>query len=217
MENGATDEERAEALQQWWQRWGRLIIVGVVIVVLAIVGVQLWLDHQASQAEGAAALYSRLQLQDGSGSTETADELGQRLMDEFSGTPYAALAALYRARVAADEGDFERAADLAEWAGERAEPSAVRPAAELRRARLLLELDRAGEAAELAAGVAEANPAHAATARAIEGDARADEGELKPALEAYRAAREGAEADAQKQLLDMKIDDLTSRLAAEES
>ncbi|MFW5909709.1 MAG: hypothetical protein ACOCUM_02930, partial [Thiohalospira sp.] len=60
-------------------------------------------------------------------------------------------------------------------------------------------------------------PAHAATARAIEGDARADEGELKPALEAYRAAREGAEADAQKQLLDMKIDDLTSRLAAEES
>lgn len=215
MENGATDEERAEALQQWWQRWGRLVIIGIVLVVLTIVGTRLWFDHQASQAEAAAALYSRLQLQHGSGSTEAADELGQRLMEEFAGTPYASLAALYRARMAADQGDHERAAGLAEWAGERAEPAAVRPAAELRRARLLLELDRAGEAAELAAGVAEAHPAYAGTARAIEGDARAANGELEAALSAYRSARQAR--DGQGRLLDMKIDDLTSRLAAEES
>jgi predicted negative regulator of RcsB-dependent stress response len=177
MENGATDEERAEALQQWWQRWGRLVIVGIVLVVLTIVGTRLWFDHQASQAEAAAALY--------------------------------------RARMAADQGDHERAAGLAEWAGERAEPAAVRPAAELRRARLLLELDQAGEAAELAAGVAEAHPAYAGTARAIEGDARAANGELEAALSAYRSARQAR--DGQGRLLDMKIDDLTSRLAAEES
>jgi len=215
MENGATDEERAEALQQWWQRWGRIVIIGVVLVVLTIVGTRLWMDHQASQAEAAAALYSRLQLQHGSGSVEAADELGQRLMEEFSGTPYASLGALYRARMAADQGDHERAAGLAEWAAQRAEPAAVRPAAELRRARLLLELGRPGEAAELAAGVAEAQPAYVGTARAIEGEARADNGELEAALSAYRAARQAR--DGQARLLDMKIDDLTSRLAAEES
>ncbi|MGM0412678.1 MAG: YfgM family protein [Pseudomonadota bacterium] len=217
MENGATDEERAEALQQWWQRWGRLIIVGVVLVVLTIVGTRLWFDHQASQAEAAAALYSRLQLQHGSGSTENADELGQRLMEEFSGTPYAALGALYRARMAAEDGDAERAAGLAEWAAERAEPAALRPVARLRQARLLLELDEAGEAAELAAGVAEEHPAYVGTARAIEGEALALADDSEAALEAYRAALEVAEADAQRQLLQMKIDDLTSRLAAEES
>ena len=217
MEHGASEEERAEALRQWWQRWGRLVIVGIILVLLTIVGTRLWFDHQASQAEAAAALYSRLQLQHGSGSNENADELGQRLMEEFSGTPYAALGALYRARMAAEGGDPERAAGLAEWAGKHAEPAALRPVARLRRARLLLELEQAGKAAELAAEVAGAHPAYAGTARAIEGDARMATGEQEAALEAYRGARQGTEAEAQRQLLDMKIDDLTSRLAAEES
>ncbi|MFO8155641.1 MAG: YfgM family protein [Pseudomonadota bacterium] len=204
----ATEEERLEAIRDWWKRWGKVIIAVILMGILAIVGTRYWMEQQAAQGEAASTLYGRMMLLAESGDWEAADDMGGRLMEEFTGTPYSPLAALVRARAALAEGERETALSHLEWAEKRAEPESLRTLARIRRARIRLDGGDAERALSLAEEAAEATPAYRAGAREVAGDALHALGRHEEALEAYLEARELGGSPT----LPMKIDDLNTRI-----
>lgn len=126
-----SDDEQSERIKAWWKENGTSVIAGTVLGIAVIGGVNYWRIYQADQAEAAAALYDRLL-------AEQQVDAGQKLIDDYAGTPYAGKAALLLARMAFENGDAEQAAGHLEWALAEAPDPADRRIARLRLARLAL-------------------------------------------------------------------------------
>lgn len=141
-----SEDEQAERLKEWWKKNGTSVIVGAVIGVGTIVGVNFWRDYTQNQAEAASARYEQLLSTTG----EEARALGSELVDQYSSTPYAELAALYVAKTSYEEGDADNAESMLKWTMDNARQTASRHTARLRLARLYLDSERVSAAADLA-------------------------------------------------------------------
>lgn len=135
-----SDDEQSERLRDWWKENGTSVIVGAVLGIAVIGGVNYWRSYKAEQAAAASALYA--QLTDGSGDATA----GKKLIDEYAGTPYAGKAALVLAKQAFESGNEDETRRQLQWALDNAADPADRKVARLRLARVELEtgdLDRA--------------------------------------------------------------------------
>ena len=130
-----SDDEQAERLKEWWKKNGTSIVVGGVLGISAIIGVNLWRDYVKTQAENASELFTQLLVSQG----EPSQQLGEELISDYEQTPYAALAALYMARTYYQDGDTENAETMLKWAMDNGKQTAIRHAARLRLARVYLE------------------------------------------------------------------------------
>lgn len=99
---------REEELRKIWQRYGTAFIVGLVLVVLAVGGLQMWRDHQAAQRLALAASYDQAMQDLRSGKTaEGLDGLAK--VASHTGEGYAAVADLQRAAVLLKQNDIDGA------------------------------------------------------------------------------------------------------------
>ena len=55
------EQEQIDELKAWWKENGRLVILTVTAIIVAVAGVQAWRYYQQSQAQHAAELYGALQ------------------------------------------------------------------------------------------------------------------------------------------------------------
>ena len=111
--------EQEEALRAWWQRHGKNVLTGIALALAVIVGVQWWLDQQRIKRENAAILYTQMMDRLDKDAAQ-AQSLAGKLMEEYADTPYAAFAALAVARLEAEGGKLDAAAQRLRWALERA-------------------------------------------------------------------------------------------------
>ena len=140
-----SEDEQAERLKEWWKKNGTSIVVGVVIGVGAIVGVNLWRNYTQTQAEHASSLFTQLL----SSQAEEVQELGSELLTDYDNTPYAALAALYLAKISYEKGDVDSAEAMLRWILENSKQVSNQHVARLRLARVYLDTDRVSEAEKL--------------------------------------------------------------------
>jgi predicted negative regulator of RcsB-dependent stress response len=199
-----SEEEKVEALKQWWRENGRSVIAGVVLGAGTIFGWRYWVDHREDRAEAASFAYAQLQTQVESGALADARIQAQALIDEYPSTPYAGLAALEAARAAVEQGELEAAVAQLEWARAEARQESLRELARVRLARVLTSLQRYDEALEVLAG--ELPQAYLGLAAEIRGDIHRARGALEQARAAYdEALGYGGSASA---YVRMKRDDL---------
>ncbi|MDA1107482.1 MAG: tetratricopeptide repeat protein [Proteobacteria bacterium] len=207
MEIYQSEQEQAEALKQWWRENTRVVIGVVVIGLGAAFAVWTWRDYHKTQAEKAAVEYGQLVVEVKRGAAKEGFERGVRIMGEFSGTPYAVLAALANARLALDNGDVAAARTQLEWALAHARETSLQQLARLRLARVMLEQGEAQAAFKLMSG-AEAG-GYSAEYVEVQGDihlALKQPGSARSAwLRALQAVPAGTDKAA---LLQMKLDDL---------
>ena len=208
-----SEEERLDAIRDWWKRWGKIVIAALVAAMIAIVGGRYWMEQQAAEGEAASTLYGRMMLLAESEDWSSADDMARRLMEDFARTPYGPMAAMVRARAAVAGDDPEAALDHLSWAEGRAEPTPLRTLATLRRARILLDMGEAEEALDLARRAAEDEGAYRSMARELEGDALLRLERPEEALAAWREAR----ATGGSATLGMKIDDLAGQVEGNDS
>lgn len=140
-----SEDEQAERLKEWWQKNGASVIIGAVIGLGTILGVNYWRDYTQSRAEAASARFAQLL----SAPAEEAESSGSELMAEYNKTPYAALAALHLAKTSYTDGDTEKVVTLLKWAIDNGRQTATRHVARLRLARVYLEQGQAGDAERL--------------------------------------------------------------------
>lgn len=204
-----SEDEQAERLKEWWKKNGTSVIVGAVIGVGAVVGVNFWRDYTQTRSETASARYEQLLSAEG----DEARRLASELMEEYSVTPYAALAALYMAKVDYEGGDAGDVESMLKWAMDNAKQGATRHAARLRLARFYLDQERASDAAALLAAV-EDYEGFESEYKELQGDLSMLNGNAEEARAAYEEALRTLPRGSQySDLLVLKLDHAAGRAA----
>ena len=200
-----TDEEKVEALKNWWKENGTSVIAGVAIGLGAIFGWRAWVDYQDGVGQQASAAFEQLLASAETGNPEAAREGFDLLANEYDSTPYAALGALVRAQVEMEAGDAAAARSSLEYAIDKAPDPAIGQVAALRLTRLLIsegDLDAASALIEKH----DRGDSFGGDYDALRGDIAAARERTDEAREAYRRAISAGAADAE--LLQLKLDNL---------
>jgi predicted negative regulator of RcsB-dependent stress response len=140
------EQEQLEELKTWWKLHGTLITLIVLALAIGVVAWQGWQWWQRSQAAQAAQLFGGLQQALMQQDVKRARLLAGELIDKYSGSAYAGMAAMLSAKALAESGDLKSAQAQFGWAAEHAGDPALRDVARLRQAIVLAE-DKAYDAA----------------------------------------------------------------------
>jgi predicted negative regulator of RcsB-dependent stress response len=203
MDHYVSEDEQVEAIKKWWKANGGAIIVGVVIGLLVIFGWRYWSSYRVNQAEQAALRYAALSQAVEDNDANQARQEGHVLMEDFSDSAYATLAALQLAKLAAQERDNATAIERLEWALEHARQEGIKDIVRLRLARVLLAEKRYDAAEELLNQVT--GTGFTAELENLKGDLYVARNQLAKARAAYQTA---LGASGGNPMLQMKLENL---------
>lgn len=199
------NEEQVERLREWWKQYGKAVIAGVVMAIIAAVAVQSWRVNQREHRDAASAEYSQmLSLLDSD--PKQAMGVAERLAGDYDDTVYASLAALLHARLSADQGDWDAAAKQLVWVLDHGDEDGLVHIARLRLAQVMLQQGEADKALALLKDID--TPAFRSEYDEIRGDAYLAKGDKDKARDAYSKALAAAALQRDTGLLQMKLDDL---------
>lgn len=199
------DEAQMEQLRRWWRENWMALAGGLALGLAGIFGWEAWQGARTAKAEQASQIYEDLKNLPAD-RAEQAAGLGDRLAEDYPGTPYAAQAALLLAARAAGNGDWEAARTRLDWALRNAGDPGLQKIARLRLARVLWQQGKVDEAlARLE--IDDADP-FAALYQELRGDIQLARGERAAARSAYEKALQLGPADSAREGLQRKLDDL---------
>lgn len=180
------EQEQISQIKGWWEQYGKLVTVLAVAAALASVGWQGWNWYQGKQGAEASALYDVVQKAAAERNAQKAREAAGMLIEKYSGTAYADMAALLSAKVQSEAGDLKNARVPLAWAADKANDPALRGLARLRLATVMLD-DKAYDEA-LAQVQSPPDEALAARYADLRGDILVAQGKPDEARVAYKAA-----------------------------
>ena len=205
MEVYNSEQAQIEAIKAWWDKHGKLVIVGIIALLVGVFGWRNWQDRQLSMADTASLAYFQM-VEMAERDPQGAMTIGRHIVGEYSSTAYAPMASMMLARLAVEQGDYDSAeAHLHTVAQQRRHPE-LRVLAGLRLAQLLLSQQRYEQA--LAQLPTEAGAFQAASDE-LRGDILAAQGQAEQAIAAYRRALTGLAAQPERSaLVNIKLADL---------
>jgi predicted negative regulator of RcsB-dependent stress response len=209
-----TEEEQVEAIKNWWNENGKSLIVTIVVVLGGYFGWNAYQDNLRTEGEAASSIYQQLvnkSTKPLAEQTETdkaeMEAVAAQLKTEFPGTLYAQFSGLYLAKFAIESNNFEGAATELQALIDAGEKGPVTYLAQVRLARVFIQLEKLDEA--LALVVTTPEPSFAVQYEETKGDVLFAKGDLAAALMSYQTARTSATAlGINTQVLSRKIDDL---------
>jgi predicted negative regulator of RcsB-dependent stress response len=202
-----TEEERLESAQRWWKENGQSTIIGIVVGIIAILGVQYWQEYKHSQAEKASAIYAELLKAVDANNKDNIEKLAVQLQTAYPKTDYALYSGLYQAQVKVQQNDLAGAKQILAKIGESSNKE-LSNIAKIRLVRLMLASKEYEQGLEL---INKIDPASSASYSSVYdelvGDLYVALNRLDQARTSYQTAlRNGSKSP----LLQLKIDDLTA-------
>ncbi len=186
MNDYVTDEQQVEALKKWWAENGRYLIMGIVLGLGLLFAWNSWKQYRDRQAMQASDAYAAVAAAVRQNDEKRAADLVADLREQYSGSPYAALASMMLARVQAQADELDAAADSLQWAIDHAPETEIAEVATLRKIRLLLAAGKTGEAEALLKR--DFPPAYTSLVEELKGDLFSAKGDLEAARIAYDKA-----------------------------
>lgn len=203
METYNTEEEQVEAIKEWWKENAVSLITGTVLAIAIIAGYRYWVENNKNQSQQASVIYSQIL-----SSEKDKVKNAEILKSDYSGTPYAALAALLIAKDNVNSSDIETAILQLNWVVDNGGDDAIQHVAKRRLARLYL-LQNNIEAAEKLVKSVKAEGFIAGYSE-IRGDINLAKKLPVQAKENYRLALTSLKSGDQRYtIIKMKLDDLT--------
>jgi predicted negative regulator of RcsB-dependent stress response len=200
------DEEQLENLKRWWSENWKALAAGLVIGFGAIGGWEGWKAYQNKQSLTASQMYEDLKKALAASNPDEARQIGDKLQNDYAGTPYAAVAALRLAQQSVQAGALDEALARLGWVAQHADDDALEQLARLRQARVLWQQSKPEEALELLDGEA---GDYEALYQELRGDIAYAKGDRDAARSAYEAALKTVPEQApNRPLLQQKLDDL---------
>lgn len=187
------EQEQIEELKTWWKLHGTMVTAVLLAIAIGVVGWQGWNWWQRSQAAAAGQLYGGVQQALMQQDVKRVRQLTGELIDNYSSTAYAGMAAMLSGKALLETGDLKSAQAQFGWAAEHAKDPALRDLARLRQAIALTEDKSFDEALKLVA----VPPAPSFMTRYLEvrGDILATQGKAAEARTAYDQAIKALEAE----------------------
>lgn len=135
-----TEDQQLEDLKKWWKENGSSIITGVVLGLAVLFGTRSWFAWQERTAQNASVIYSVMMRAAESGDASAASDNAATLIADFSGTPYASIAALLLARYRIEDNELDAARAQLQWVLDNESSDEIRTTASVRLARVLVSL-----------------------------------------------------------------------------
>src|SRR5262245_30001792 len=143
------EQEQIAALKAWWKDYGTIVVTAAAVAALTAAGWQGWRYYQTSRALAAVTLYEQLDRAEHAGDHKKVQDIAGQIKVNYSGTAYAAFAALTASRSSFDTGDLAGAKSQLQWVIDNARENEVRDVARLRFAGVLLDEKKFDEALKL--------------------------------------------------------------------
>jgi len=147
MKEYETEEQQVEALKKWWKENGTSLIVGLFVGVSALFGWRYYVDQNNVHAVQASDLYMQVMQ---SAALQRVDDktidINNKLINEYSDTPYAALSSLVLAKYEYEKDNSEAAVAQLELAVKHASDDQIKQISSLRLVQLYIEQKQYDEA-----------------------------------------------------------------------
>ena len=132
------EQEQVDELKALWKKYGNYITRGVITFFVLYGLYQGWGYYQTKQSLGASEAYQSIVVLDEK-NTKDILQKSQKLMDDYSGTPYAGRAAILFAKASYLEGNKDKAKEKLDWAASHAKESATESIALIQLGQILVE------------------------------------------------------------------------------
>lgn len=198
------EEAQVEQLKRWWSENWKSLAAGLVLGLVVILGWEAYKRHNLQQAEQASQMYDDLKTALDAHKNDEAIALGDKLVKEFSGTPYASSAALHLAQLAVQQNKLDDAALRLRWVSEHSKDAGLSDLAKLRLVRVLWQQKKVDDALKLTEGD---HGGYTALFTELRGDIKLSQGDRAAARSAYEQALQVSEGPS-RELLQRKLDDL---------
>lgn len=206
MDANLTDEEKLAEVKKWWGENGGSIITGVVLGLAVLFGSKAWFAYQERNAETASNIYTTLMTAMEGGDNQVVNERAGMLLSDYSGTPYATLAALALARINIEADELAAARSRLQWVIDNSDSDMLRDTARLRMARVMIAMDNLDDAVTLLDQATPGTPFDPLYTE-VRGDIEFARGDQAAANKAYQAALAATASDAPgRHLLQLKYD-----------
>ena len=219
MDANLTDDEKLAELKKWWGENGGSIITGVVLGLAVLFGGKAWFAYQDRKAEAASNIYTTLTVALERGENQIVTEKAGVLVADYTGTPYATLAALALAKMNIEAGKLAVASSHLQWVIDNTRSDISRDTARLRLARVMVAMDDL-DGALVVLGQAVPGTSFDPLYTEVRGDVDVARGDLAAANKTYQTALDMTDANAPgRHLLQLKFDStvVASATVVEES
>jgi len=179
------EQEQVDELKALWKKYGVYITRGVITFFVLYGLFQGWGYYQTKQSLGASELYQSIVVLDEK-NTKDILQKSQKLMDDYSGTPYAGRAAILFAKASYLEGNKDKAKEKLEWASSHAKESATESIALIQLGQILVEEKKYEDALKKVNDVK--NEGYLGLSNDLKGDILNAMGKKEEAKKAYQEA-----------------------------
>jgi predicted negative regulator of RcsB-dependent stress response len=209
-----TEEQQLAEIKQWFEKYGKIVLLVVSTITFSFFGYQGWQYYQKTTAQAAAAVYQEMTvtiaaIEQDKSNQDKAEKLANRLKTEYKRTTYAQFAALFIAKFAVEQKKYDQAIEELQWVLDRHPAEPIKLTTQLRLARVWLAKEDAIKALSFIENVQAG--AFTASYEELKGDVYIKLGKTNEARVAYQKAVDAAkQADAleHRSILEMKLDDL---------
>lgn len=179
------EQEQVDQLKALWKKYGDYVTRGAIAFFVLYGLFQGWGYYQNKQSLSASELYQSIVVLDEKNTKEIIEK-SQRLIDDYSGTPYAGRAAILFAKASYADGAKDKAKEKLEWASGHAKESATESIALIQLGQILLEEKKYDEALKKANAVD--NEGYLGLSNDLKGDVLNAMGKKEDAKKAYLEA-----------------------------
>lgn len=185
------EQEQLDEFKAWWKKNGSMITNVVLAGLVAYAAWQGYHYFQNKKAVEASGLYQALMVTDLAKTAEIKTQ-SAKLMEDFSGTPYAGRAAVFAAKANFAANDTKSAKSQLEWAIKNAKESAVKAIAGLQLAEILFDEKNYDEANKVLEAINDKG--YEGLKANMQGDVLLAQGKPAEAKKAYESALENLDA-----------------------
>ena len=205
MSLNQAEEEQVEALKAWWKNYGASVVLGVVLGGSVLGGYKYWTFQYEKKTQQASLLYAQVLTDFKANSRDAVAGNAKKLIDEYSTTPYSAMASLLLAKQEYKAGKVDATITHLQWVVDNSVDPGIEHTARLRLGRILLEKKAYDDA--LAVIPSSDVPGFESEYLELRGDIFVDKGLTDDARQAYQMAIQKLppETAGVKAILDIKL------------
>lgn len=204
MHHNMSDKEQIQMIKDWWKNNGTTIMVAILIFLIGNFGWRYWQNFSAQKSERASLTFTELLNAKVQNKTAEVRLYAKHLMQDFSGTYYADMAALSLAKEDVNVNNLNAAYDDLTWIFKHSHTNNIKQIARIHAAKILLAENKPKDALNMLAVIDD--NAFLSLIDETKGDVLLAMGDKNAASAAYKDAKAAMAKDAtvQSPLLKMK-------------
>jgi predicted negative regulator of RcsB-dependent stress response len=207
------EQEQLATFKAWWEKYGNLVLTAATIVLLAIAAFNGWRWYERREGLQAAEDYDRLVVAMEAKDAAKIKEVAGGIIEKYSRSIYASLAALQAAKIYHEGGDLNGAKAQLRWVIDKSGRPELAATARVRLAGVLLDEKAFDEALKVLSS--DVPPSHVVQFADRRGDVLLALNKPDQARAAFKEALEKAAADNPlRALIQLKLDALPAPAAS---